>query len=148
MPYMKQRKKLFQGQVLDTIEATNEVDCWYQCTIHDGCQWFSYGSGYCLFLNDCPSLNEDLEDYISGQVECQFGSSTVPTTAKPTTPEPTTPEPTTAKPTTQEPTTPEPTTAEPTTAEPTTPEPTKAGKKYFGYCESLSAALAYFFLNY
>ena len=75
------KKKLFQGQVLDTIEATNEVDCWYQCTIHDGCQWYSYGLGSCLFFNDCPSLNEDLEDYISGQVECQFGSSTVPTTS-------------------------------------------------------------------
>ena len=128
MLYVKRRKKIFQGQVLDTIEATNEVDCWYQCTIHYGCQWYSYGSGYCLFLSDCPSLNEDLEDYISGQVECQFGSTTVPTIK--TTSSPTTPEPTTAELTTQEPTTLEPTTATPTSSSSTTSSPlTKSGKK-------------------
>ena len=67
--------------MLDINEAANEVDCWYQCTIHDGCQWYSYGLGSCLFLKDCLSLDEDLEDYISGQVECQFASSTVSTTS-------------------------------------------------------------------
>ena len=81
------RKIVFQGQILGTSEATNEVDCWYQCTIYDGCQWYSYGLGSCLFFNDCPSLNEDLKDYISGQVECQFGSST-PTPTSSTTSSP------------------------------------------------------------
>ena len=70
------RKIVFQGQILGASEATNEVDCWHQCTIYDGCQWYSYGLGSCLFLHDCPSLNEDLEDYISGQVQCQLGSTT------------------------------------------------------------------------
>ena len=78
---MNQRQTKSQGEVLDINEATNEVDCWHQCTIYDGCQWYSYGLVSCLFFNDCPSLNEDLEDYISGQVECQFGSSTEPTTS-------------------------------------------------------------------
>ena len=89
MIYMNQilRKIVCQGQILGASEATNEVDCWHQCTIYDGCQWYSYGLGSCLFLHDCPSLNEDLEDYVSGQVECQLGSTT-PTPGSSTTSSP------------------------------------------------------------
>ena len=71
--------------MLDVNEATNEMDCRYQCVIHDGCRWFSYGLGSCFLFNDCPSLDEDLKDYISGQVECQLGSTILPssTTSSP-----------------------------------------------------------------
>ena len=69
----------FQGEVIGTYEDYDEITCLYQCTLVDGCAWYSFDRNVatCLLLKDCPSLNEEL-NYISGQVECQLPSSTVP----------------------------------------------------------------------
>ena len=73
--------------MIDTYEDYDEVTCLYQCTLVDGCAWYSFerNVGNCLLLKDCPSLNEEL-NYISGQVECQLPSSTVPVTSSTSSP--------------------------------------------------------------
>ena len=68
---------ILQGEVIDTSMESDEVSCLYQCTLVDGCAWYSFEKSYgtCLFLKDCPSVNEELK-YLSGQVECQLGTTT------------------------------------------------------------------------
>ena len=74
---------------MDIIDAQSEVDCWAKCKDDDGCAWYSLDTiqKSCYLLQNCPTIDEDLEYFTSGQVTCQFGTSTLEPTIS-TTPSP------------------------------------------------------------
>ena len=58
---------------MDEIESNSYEACLQYCESYPECKWFSYNKNFqlCLLFENCQELDEDLADFVSGQVNCQ-----------------------------------------------------------------------------
>ena len=80
---------LFQGITINVGEEQYEDDCLSKCQDTEGCEWYSYHISMknCFLFTTCPTIDETLVDFTSGQKTCQLGTTTpMPTIS--TTPSP------------------------------------------------------------
>ena len=87
----------FKGVIIDISNGiSSELSCWQKCVEKDECSWYSYDSKVesCIAFENCPTLDETATDFISGEADCQFQSTstmtvpsistaTIPTTTSP-----------------------------------------------------------------
>ena len=64
---------IFKGEIIESYVIPSKDECLLLCRGEVTCQWFSYDlrQKICFLLYSCPELNENLVDYLSGQVNCQ-----------------------------------------------------------------------------
>ena len=50
------------------------MECLSKCQETKGCEWYSFQNSKqtCFLLQNCPTLNEELDDFTSGQKSCQL----------------------------------------------------------------------------
>ena len=79
----------FQGDTIDVIVAQDNNECLSKCQETKRCEWYSFQNSKqtCFLLQNCPTLNEELDDFTSGQKSCQLSTTTEMTTTS-TTPSP------------------------------------------------------------
>ena len=73
LEYVLSIRLLFQGDLIDSRMTSDEIGCLNHCAHVDECHWYSFerSVGTCHLMRNCPSLNNGMVNYISGQVECQ-----------------------------------------------------------------------------
>ena len=60
------------GSLLDYSHEETKAQCFKLCQNSPNCHWYSYNSKdkTCLQFNDCPTINEKFEDYVSSSTNC------------------------------------------------------------------------------